>query len=241
LAGHDINYISVTGVLAAIGAEGATPTPPLNLLGDFGGGSMYLLAGILMALHERERSGRGQTVDAAIVDGVASLSGYIQGMRALGTWRDERGVNRLDGGAPFYGVYETADGRWVAVGAVEGQFWAELVEILELKDLPPQADRSRWPEVRERVRKRILEKTRDEWVLLASGRDACMTPVLTWSEAASNEHLVARGSLLDQGGSCQPGIAPRLWRTPGQVPEPGVWLNRIGGPDDLDQVWAARP
>jgi alpha-methylacyl-CoA racemase len=220
MAGHDIGYIAITGALNAIGRADGPPTPPLNLLGDFGGGTMFLLVGILAALWERERSGRGQVIDAAIVDGTASLTSYIYGMRARGAWTDERGSNRLDTGAPYYDVYETSDSRWMAVGAIEPQFWAELVRLLDLADLPDQNDTARWPELRERLAARFRERTRDDWAQVFDGTDACVAPILTWTEAQHHPHLAARGTIVDADGVPQPAPAPRFSRTPGSVPSP---------------------
>jgi alpha-methylacyl-CoA racemase len=226
-SGHDIDYIAITGALHGIGRRGGPPTPPINLLGDFGGGTMFLLVGILAALWERERSGAGQVIDAAIVDGTAALTSYIHGMRAAGVWSDERGANRLDTGAPYYDVYETADGGWLAVGAIEEQFWAELVRLLELDDLPDRGDRAQWPDLRARLAARFRERTRNEWAALFEGTDACVAPVLTWTEAPSHPHIRARGTLIERDGVVQPAPAPRFSRTPGAIPagdppEPGA-------------------
>jgi alpha-methylacyl-CoA racemase len=220
MAGHDIGYIAVTGALNAIGRAGGPPQPPMNLVGDFGGGTMFLLVGVLAALWERERSGQGQVIDAAIVDGTAALTSYIYGMRALGVWSDERGVNRLDTGAPYYDVYETADALWMAVGAIEPQFWAELVRLLELSDLPGQNDQARWPELRSRLAAAFRLKTRDEWSAIFDGSDACVAPILDWAEAAEHPHVAARGTLVSVDGVLQPAPAPRFSRTPGAVPGP---------------------
>ncbi len=219
-AGHDINYIAITGALHGIGRAEGGPIPPMNLLGDFGGGTMFVLVGILAALWERERSGVGQVIDAAIVDGTAALTGYIHGMRAEGSWSDERGVNRLDTGAPYYDVYETADAKWLAVGAIEEQFWLELVRLLELPDLPDRQDQAQWPALRQRLAARFRERSRDEWAEHFSGSDACVAPVLTWVEAQSHPQISARSTLLDIDGVLQPAPAPRFSRTPGAVPPP---------------------
>jgi alpha-methylacyl-CoA racemase len=219
-AGHDIGYIAVTGALHAIGRVDGPPQPPLNLLGDFGGGSMFLLVGVLAALHERSSSGRGQVVDAAIVDGTASLASMVFGLMAVGFWQEERGVNLLDTGAPFYDVYVTADGKWMAVGALEPQFYAELVRVLELDDLPAQRDQSQWPELRARLSARFKERTRDEWAEAFSGTDACVAPVLTWSEARNHPHVAARQTLVERDGVVQPAPAPRFSRTPSELADP---------------------
>ena len=214
MAGHDIGYIAVTGALHAIGRAGGPPQPPLNLLGDFGGGTMFLLTGILAALWERERSGRGQVVDAAIVDGTSSLTSFLYGMRASGLWSDERGANLLDTGAPYYDVYQTADGGWMAVGALEPQFYAELIRLLDLPDAPAQGDRARWPELRALLAARFAERTRDEWAAVFDGTDACVAPVLTFAEAQRHPHLAARGTVVERDGVAQPAPAPRFSRTP---------------------------
>jgi alpha-methylacyl-CoA racemase len=220
-AGHDIGYIAVTGALHGIGRVDGPPQPPINLLGDFGGGSMFLLVGILAALHERSQSGRGQVVDAAIIDGTASLASMVFGLMAQGLWQEERGVNLLDTGAPFYDVYETADGKWMAVGALEPQFYAELVRVLELSDLPAQHDRTQWPELRARFSARFKERTRDEWAAAFDGTDACVAPVLTWSEAQSHPQVSARETLVERDGVLQPAPAPRFSRTPSELAAPG--------------------
>ena len=224
MAGHDIGYIAITGALHGIGRAGGPPQPPINLLGDFGGGTMFLLVGILAALVERQRSGLGQVVDAAIVDGTASLTSMVYGMLAAGFWSPERGVNMLDTGAPYYDVYETADGEWMAVGAIEPQFFAELVRLLELDDLPKQQDRSGWPETRSRFAARFKERTRDEWAAVFDGTDACVAPVLSWTEAATHPHIAGRGTLVERDGVLQPAPAPRLSRTPTAMgpPAPAV-------------------
>ena len=217
MAGHDIGYIAITGALHAIGRAGGPPQPPVNLLGDFGGGTMFLLTGVLAALWERERAGRGQAVDAAIVDGTASLTSFLFGMRAQGLWSDQRGTNLLDTGAPYYDVYETADGEWMAVGALEPQFFAELIRLLELADVPPQNDLARWPELRRLLADRFSERTRDEWAAVFAGTDACVAPVLTFAEAQQHPHLAARRTLTECDGVPQPAPAPRFSRTPAQL------------------------
>jgi alpha-methylacyl-CoA racemase len=217
MAGHDIDYIAVTGALHAIGRAGGPPQVPLNLLGDFAGGSMFLLAGVLAALLERERSGRGQVVDAAIVDGTASLTAFVHGVRAAGIWQDQRGVNPLDTGAPYYDVYETADGEWMAVGAIEPAFFAELIRLLEIEDAPPQHDQSRWGELRAALEGRFARRTRDEWMTVFAGTDACVAPVLSFAEAAENPQLADRETLVTGDGGLQPAPAPRFSRTPGRI------------------------
>ena len=217
-AGHDINYLSLTGALHAIGTP-ERPVPPLNIGADFGGGSMFLLVGILSALVERAGSGRGQVVDAAMGDGASSLVTMMYGMLAAGRWVDRRAANLLDGGAPFYSTYECADGRHVAVGAIEPQFHAEMLAGLGLTDRLPggQHDQEHWPEQRRIIAERIATRTRDEWAEAFAGTDACVTPVLGLTEAAGHPHMAARGIFFDAGGTPQPGPAPRFSRTPGAV------------------------
>ncbi|GAA4810280.1 CaiB/BaiF CoA transferase family protein [Tomitella cavernea] len=235
-AGHDINYLSMTGMLSTIGRGGEPPVPPLNLAADFGGGSLFLVTGVLAALFERQTSGRGQVVDAAMVDGVSALGAMPWSFRASGMWQDERESNLLDGGAPFYRVYECADGRYMAVGAIEPQFYALLLEGLELSadDLPMQIDQSRWPELRELFAVRFATRTRDEWTKVFADVDACVTPVLTMAEAPDAEHLAARGTLPRTGpdGAPQPAPAPRFSRTPpadaGVRPRGATPLGQIG-------------
>jgi alpha-methylacyl-CoA racemase len=214
-AGHDINYISLTGALHAIGRAGQRPVPPLNLVGDYGGGSMFVLVGILAALWERDRSGAGQVVDAAMVDGTSVLLQMVWSLRASGNWSDERGDNLLDGAAPFYDTYECADGRHVAVGAIEPPFYAQLVDGLGLADgdLPAQYDRAGWPELRKRFASVFMCRTRDEWAAVFANTDACVTPVLDFAEASQHPFLVARGTLIDVAGVPQAAPAPRFSRT----------------------------
>ncbi|WP_431876627.1 CaiB/BaiF CoA transferase family protein [Amycolatopsis sacchari] len=221
-AGHDINYAGIAGALEPVGRAGERPVPPLNLLADFAGGGMLLALGILAALHERTGSGRGQVVDAAMVDGAALLTTQLHGMRAAGMWPGERGTNFLDGGAPFYDTYETADGKYVAVGAIEMRFWADLVKVLDLadEDLPVHVNPAEWPRLREILAEAIGKHTRDELVARAEGTDACLTPVLSPWEAAEHPHNAARGTFVDIGGVVQPAPAPRFDRTPPDVPEP---------------------
>jgi alpha-methylacyl-CoA racemase len=219
-AGHDIDYIAISGALAPIGRAGQSPVPPLNLLGDFGGGGMLLALGVLAALVERAQSGRGQVIDVAMVDGSALITSFIHGMLATGAWKDERGVNTLDGGAPFYDTYATAGGGYVAVGAIEPQFYAALLDGLGLADaeLPGQHDRSRWPELRAQLAAVFARRTRDEWAEVFAGTDACVAPVLGLSEAPGHPHARARSSFADVGGVVQPAPAPRFGRSAAQVP-----------------------
>jgi alpha-methylacyl-CoA racemase len=227
-AGHDIDYIAISGALAPIGRAGERPVPPLNLVGDFGGGGMLLAVGILAALVERGQSGRGQVVDAAMVDGSALLTSFVYGLRAAGAWQDERGVNLLDGGAPFYDTYETADGGYVAVGALEPQFYAALLNGLGLADagLPAQHDRSGWPELRRRLAAAFARRSRDEWAAVFAGTDACVAPVLSMAEAPGHPHAQARSAFTEIGGVTQPAPAPRFGRTaagtPTAPPSPGA-------------------
>jgi alpha-methylacyl-CoA racemase len=227
-AGHDINYIGLTGVLNAIGPADRPPVPPLNLVGDFGGGSTYLVIGVLAALWERHRSGAGQVIDAAIVDGVASLSQFLWAMSGVGAWSDTREANLLDGAAPFYGTYRCADDRFVAVGSIEPQFYAALLRGLDLDsaELPDQMDRAGWPQLQARFAEAFLRCTRDEWSAAFAGTDACVTPVLSIDEAPHHPHLVARATLPLLGGFAQAAPAPRFSRTapgpPAPPPEPGV-------------------
>jgi alpha-methylacyl-CoA racemase len=212
-AGHDIGYIAVTGALHAIGEPGGPPVVPLNLLGDFGGGSTYLVMGILAALLEARATGNGQVVDAAIVDGTSNLLAAIHTLLGSGRWRDERGANLLDGSTPYYAVYATSDGGHMAVGAIEPKFYAELVAGLGL-DVDPAAqnDRSTWPELRRGIAEAFASRTRAEWTAVFEGTDACVAPVLSLHEAAAHPHVAARGSVVEQDGRLRPGPAPRFSR-----------------------------
>lgn len=219
-AGHDINYIALSGVLDMIGPAGGPPTVPLNLIGDFGGGGMLLALGVVSALLESRSSGRGQVVDAAMVDGAALLSTMIHGLRAQGLWTGERGSNLLDGGAPFYGVYETADGGCVSVGAIEPEFYGQLVARLGMTDLPNQYDEAKWSEIRDRLAEAFATHSLAHWQEVLEGTDACFAPVLTIEEAALHPHNRARGTFVEVAGVRQPSPAPRFSRTPAGVPEP---------------------
>jgi alpha-methylacyl-CoA racemase len=221
-AGHDIDYIAVSGSLDPIGRAGERPLPPLNLVGDFGGGGMLLAVGVLAALLERERSGLGQVVDAAMVDGSALLASFLYGLRAAGAWQDERGTNVLDGGAPFYDTYATADGRYLAVGALEPKFFAELLARLGIDEtsLPAQYDRSGWPELRARLTEAFAGRTQAEWVEHFAGSDACVAPVVSPREAPGHPHNAARKTFIDVGGVTQPAPAPRFSRTACDPPSP---------------------
>jgi alpha-methylacyl-CoA racemase len=216
-AGHDINYIALAGVLSAFGRKGEAPVPPLNLVGDFGGGGMLLGFGVCCALLEASRSGKGQVVDAAMVEGASLLATMFSGLLAAKRWREERGANILDTGAPWYDVYETRDGKHVAVGAIEAKFFEELVKRLGLKDVPEQYDHARWPEMRRIFAEAFRGKTRDEWCKAFQGSDACFAPVLTFSEARRDPHNAARASFVTVAGVEQPAPAPRYSRTPGAV------------------------
>lgn len=226
-AGHDSGYIAITGALAAIGRAGGPPQLPMNLLGDFGGGGMYLVVGLLAALLEARASGRGQVVDAAIVDGTAHLSSMIVGMVSGGAWSSERGTNFLDSGVPFYDVYETSDGGWMAVGPLEQLFYDELLARLDLVDeAPNRLDPSEWPALRDLLARTFRTRTRDEWTALFLDTDACVAPVLSYAEAPEHPHLKARGTYVERDGVVQPAPAPRFSRTPGALttppPEPGA-------------------
>lgn len=213
-AGHDIDYIAITGALHAVGEAGGPPQIPLNLVGDFGGGGSYLVIGVLAAWHEARGSGRGQVVDAAIVDGVAHLLSGTHAMMATGTWADERGSNLLDGGAPFYQVYETADGGHLAVGALEGKFYAELLDKLGLDEDPAaQYDRAGWPRLRDRLAEAFAERSLAEWTTVFADSDACVAPVLGLRAAAQHPHIAARGSIVERDGILQAAPAPRFSRT----------------------------
>ena len=225
--GHDINFISVAGVLGHIGRRGQAPTPPLNLVGDFGGGGMLLALGVVCALLEAQRSGAGQVVDAAMVDGAALLMAMIWGHRALGRWVPERGANIYDSGAPDYDVYETSDGAWLAVGAREPKFFAALLDRLGIDGdtLPAQDDRAGWPVVHDRIAEVIRTRTRDEWTAELEGAGVCVSPVLSMDEVLDHPHLRARGTFVERDGVVHPAPAPRFSRTPSQLgapmPEPG--------------------
>ena len=233
-AGHDINYLSQTGALSAIGYRDRPPVAPLNLVADFGGGSMFVLLGIVSALYERERSGEGQVIDAAMVDGVSILAQMMWTMKSTGSLQDQRESFLLDGGAPYYRTYETSDGQYMAVGAIEPQFFAQLVSGLGLApdELPNQFDLGRYDEMREVFAQRFATRTRAEWTEVFDGTDSCVTPVLTWTEAALDEHLLARGTVVTANGVDQAAPAPRFSRTPsgpvGSPPSGTTPLDQIG-------------
>jgi alpha-methylacyl-CoA racemase len=221
-AGHDINYIALAGPLAHIGRRDQPPTPPLNLLGDFGGGGMLLAFGVACALTERNRSGRGQVIDAAMVDGAAILASAMVPAYALGYFHEERGTNFLDSGAPYYDVYECADGTWISVGAIEAKFYANLLAGLGLEgeDLPDQNDEAGWPSLHERFAAVFRTRPRDEWLQVFADDDNCVTPVLRFTEVLEDEHLAARQTYLDIDGVPQPAPAPRFDRTPPSIDRP---------------------
>jgi alpha-methylacyl-CoA racemase len=224
-AGHDINYIALAGALAHFGRAGAKPTPPINLVGDFGGGGMLMAFGIACGLVESARSGKGQVIDAAMVDGAAALMTMIWGFRALGIW-GEQGTNVLDTGAPFYDTYETADGKYVSLGSLEPQFYAELIDRLGLADdvdVNRQMDGTAWPDLRERLTALFKTRTRAEWCEILEHSDACFAPVLTMDEAIDHPHIRARGTVLNEYGLDQPAPAPRFSRTPGAIQRPPAW------------------
>ena len=221
-AGHDLNYIALTGVLNAIGPVGGKPVPPLNLVGDYGGGALYLAFGVMAALFERQRSGRGQVVDAAMVDGAASLASIFWGLQAAGQWAEPRGENLLDGGAPFYDTYETADGKHISLGALEPKFFALLGEALglETRFVQRQYDRRLWPEMRAAMVAAVKQRTRQQWCERLEGTDACFAPVLNFDEAAMHPHALARAAFVTIDGVQQPAPAPRFSRTPASHPRP---------------------
>ncbi|HWV80258.1 MAG TPA: CaiB/BaiF CoA-transferase family protein [Hyphomicrobiaceae bacterium] len=221
-AGHDINYIALSGALHAIGHKDGPPIPPLNLVGDFGGGGMLLAFGVLCGILEARTSGKGQVVDAAMVDGASLLMAGIYGFLAGGMWKDERGENILDTGAPWYGVYETKDGKWVSIGSIEKRFYADLLERLGIagEDLPKQYDRARWPALAKRFAEVFKTRTRDEWCAVFADSDACFAPVLAMKEVAAHPHNAARATFVERDGVVQPAPGPRFSRTPPEIAGP---------------------
>ena len=221
-AGHDINYVSVTGVLEAIGEAGRPPPPPLNLIGDYGGGSLFLVVGVLAALLRARETGRGEVVDAAICDAVVSMGGILHTLDAAGRWSPERQSNMLDGGAPYYRCYATADGRHMAVGCIEAQFFAEMLRLLEIDadDFGPQNDRARWPEQHARLEAAFAARGRDDWAAVFDGSDACVTPVLDYREAAAHPHMAARRVAREAEGLRHTPPAPRFAGAPPGAPAP---------------------
>ncbi|WP_371588798.1 CaiB/BaiF CoA transferase family protein [Streptomyces virginiae] len=242
-AGHDIAYIAVTGALGMIGKPGEPPAVPANLVGDYAGGSLYLVIGVLAALHHARATGTGQVVDAAIVDGTAHLTAMIHGMMAAGGWQDRRGANLLDGGCPFYGTYETSEGGYMAVGALEQQFYDTFVELLGIEDqAPARKDLARWGELREVVAARFRTRTRAQWTAVFEGSDACVAPVLSLREAPEHPHLAARGTFTDLGGIVQPAPAPRFSTTPGALTtgpaQPGAHTESVAADWDVPALLA---
>jgi len=248
VAGHDINYIALAGALEPIGRKGQKPLPPLNLVGDFGGGGMLLAFGVACALVERASSGKGQVVDAAMVDGAAALMTIFHGAEQSGWWKSERGTNLLDTGAHFYDTYETSDGKYISLGSIEPQFYAELIQKIGWadQDLPGQMDRSQWESLSERFTKLFKTKTRDQWCEILEGSDACFAPVLSMSESREHPHIKARNTFVEVAGSPQPAPAPRFSRTPceisGPPPHPGQHTDQALGDwgIDLSEITQAR-
>jgi alpha-methylacyl-CoA racemase len=220
--GHDINYISLVGALHSIGRKGEAPVPPLNLVGDFGGGGVYLALGVVGALLEAQKSGKGQVIDVAMIDGAASLMTAIFGLRAAGRWTDERGDNILDTGAHYYNVYETSDGKYIGIGSIESKFYAELLRLTGLEDqeLPRQNDKTAWPDFKDRLAAIFKTKTRDEWDQILEGSDVCYAPVLSMEEAPHHPHNKERGTFVELDGVPQPAPAPRFSRTPSAIQRP---------------------
>jgi alpha-methylacyl-CoA racemase len=224
VAGHDLNYVAITGALAALGRPGEPPPPPLNLVGDYGGGGMLLALGVLAALIEARSSGKGQVVDAAMADGAALLSTVFYGMRDLGHWHAERGLNLLDGGAPFYDTYETADGKYVSLGSLEPKFYDTMLRVLGFdgEDLPDQYDVAAWPALKERIAAAVATRTRDEWCAAMAGEDACFAPVLTFDEAREYPANLESARFIEHAGFVQPAPAPRFERTPSRIAGPAA-------------------
>ncbi|MFD7689585.1 CaiB/BaiF CoA transferase family protein [Streptomyces sp. NPDC059781] len=245
-AGHDIAYIALTGTLGMIGDPDRPPAVPANLLGDYAGGSLYLVVGVLAALHHARATGTGQVVDAAVVDGTAHLSAMIHGMLAAGAWQDRRGANLLDGGCPYYGTYGTADGKHMAVGALEPRFYAEFLRLLGIDDRSEaHTDVTRWPELRAQVAARFRTRTRDEWTARFDGSDACVAPVLSLREAPHHPHLAARGTFTDHAGITQPAPAPRFSATPAGVrtgpARPGADTDDVARDWDVPRLLSSPP
>ena len=247
VAGHDINYIALSGALHAIGPAGENPVPPLNLVGDFGGGGMLLAFGIVAALHERNSSGKGQVIDAAMTDGSAILMNAIFGIMNRGGWSDNRGTNLLDGGSHFYNTYKTSDGKWISVGSIEPQFYALLLEksgLGEMDDLPGQMSREDWPALKNDLDAIFKTKTRDEWDEIMLGTDICYAPVLTFEEAVEHEHNSVRDTFVEQDGIKQAAPAPRFSRTPPDLPTtavaPGAHTDEVLGSMGVSQEDIAR-
>ena len=247
-AGHDINYIALAGALEPIGRQGEAPVPPLNLVGDFGGGGMLLAFGVVCAVVEAQRSGKGQVVDAAMVDGAASLMAMFHSMRALGVWNDERGTNLLDTGSHFYDVYECADGRYISIGSIEPQFYSELLRLTGLEQdegFAAQMDRTSWPDLKERIGAVFMTKTRDDWCEIMEATDVCFAPVLTLAEAPEHPHNQHRGVFTEIAGVTQPNPSPRFSRTKemiqGPPANPGEHTDQVLSsagydPDDISEL-----
>lgn len=240
-AGHDINYIALAGALEPIGRRGEAPVPPLNLVGDFGGGGMLLAFGIVCGILNARTTGEGQVIDAAMVDGAAVLTTMFHAFRAMGMWNDERGTNMLDTGAHFYDVYETADGKYVSIGSIEPQFYAVLLRLtgLEGEELPWQHDRDEWPALKERLAAIFKTKTRDEWCELMEGTDVCFAPVLSLAEAPQHPHNVHRETFIEVAGVVQPAPAPRFSRTPTETPAPPAHAGQHT--DEVLSEWGFAP
>jgi len=221
-AGHDINYIALTGALHSIGRKGEAPVPPLNLVGDFGGGGVYLALGVVAGILEAQKSGKGQVIDVAMIDGASSLMAAIYGLRAAGRWTDVRGENILDTGAHYYDVYETSDGKYVSIGSIEPKFYAELLRLggLQNEELPRQNDRPAWPALKDRVAKIFKTKTREEWCKIMEGSEVCFAPVLSMQEAPAHPHNRQRETFVEVDGVVQPAPAPRFSRTPSAIQRP---------------------
>jgi len=236
-AGHDINYIALAGALAHFGRAGAKPVPPINLVGDFGGGGMLMAFGVVCGILEARQSGKGQVIDVAMVDGTASLMSMMWGLKQIGAWREEHGTNVLDSGAPFYDTYETKDGKYVALGSLEPQFYAELLQRLGLENdgLPAQMDATGWETLRARFTELFKTKTRDEWDAVLLGTDACYAPVLTMSEATNNKHMKARATIIERDGVPQPAPAPRFSRTVAEIERSSPWPGQHT--DDALAAW----
>ena len=244
-AGHDLNYIALTGALHAIGPKGGKPVPPLNLVGDYGGGALYLAFGLMAALWERKSSGRGQVVDAAMVDGAGSLASIFYGLHAAGSWDGPLGSNLLDGGAPFYDTYETADGKWISLGPLEPKFFAEFVQRsgLDARYVKLQYDRREWPAMRAALTALFKSRSREDWCAVLEGSDACFAPVLSFAEAPLHHHAQARGSFVTVDGVPQPAPAPRFDRSvpdaPRAAPKPGQHTRQVLTEAGLDEAAVA--
>jgi alpha-methylacyl-CoA racemase len=221
-AGHDINYIALTGALHSIGRKGEAPVPPLNLVGDFGGGGVYLALGVVAGILEAQKSGKGQVIDVAMIDGASSLMAAIYGLRAAGRWTDVRGENILDTGAHYYDVYETSDGKYISIGSIEPKFYTELLRLsgLQQEELPRQNDRPAWPALKDRVAKIFKTKTREEWCKIMEGSEVCFAPVLSMQEAPNHPHNRQRETFVEMDGVVQPAPAPRFSRTPSAIQRP---------------------